>query len=559
VLPSAPDAAGLATLAAELRLPVPVCALLLRRGFGLPDDAKRYLRPRLEQLHDPGLMRGMADAVARLTQAIDGGETILVHGDYDVDGMSSTALLVRVIRALGGTAVPFIPHRLTDGYDLSDAGVDAAIREGARVLLTCDCGTSALAAVARACAAGIDVIISDHHLPGGPLPDCLAILNPRQPGCEYPDKSLVAAGIAYKLAIALVRAMGGDESLVHRHLDLVALATVADVAPLRGENRVLARLGLRMLSQRPSVGLRALVRAVGLDGKAITAGRVGFVLAPRLNAVGRIGRAIRGVELLLADDEHTANAIARELEEMNRERQRIDRETLAVAMRRVESLDLDESVGLVIAEPGWHPGVIGIVASRVVEEVCRPTVLIALEGDVGKGSGRSIPAFDLHAALSSCRDLFVRFGGHRAAAGVTIASSRVEEFTERFNAVAREALSPDDLVHELRVDFELPLCHATEELDALLRHFEPFGIGNPAPVFVARGVRLAGAPRTVGQGHLKLRLEQEGAVLDAIGFGLGALAVDLRADARVDVAFRLELDEWDGAPRLQARLADVRV
>ena len=558
MLPSAPDAAGLATLAAELRLPAPVCALLLRRGFGLPDDAKRYLRPRLEQLHDPGLMRGMADAVARLTRAIDGGETILVHGDYDVDGMSSTALLVRVIRALGGTAVPFIPHRLTDGYDLSDAGVDAAIRGGARVLLTCDCGTSALAAVARACAAGIDVIISDHHLPGGPLPDCLAILNPRQPGCEYPDKSLVAAGIAYKLAIALVRAMGGDESLVHRHLDLVALATVADVAPLRGENRVLARLGLRLLSQRPSVGLRALVRAVGLDGKSITAGRVGFVLAPRLNAVGRIGHAIRGVELLLADDEHTANAIARELEEMNRERQRIDRETLATAMRRVESLDLDASVGLVIAEPGWHPGVIGIVASRVVEEVCRPTVLIALEGDVGKGSGRSIPAFDLHGALTSCRDLFMRFGGHRAAAGVTIASSRVEEFAERFNAVAREALSPDDLVHELRVDLELPLGHATEELDALLRHFEPFGIGNPAPVFVARGVRLAGAPRTVGQGHLKLRLEQEGAVLDAIGFGLGALAADLRADERVDVAFRLELDEWDGAPRLQARLADVR-
>jgi single-stranded-DNA-specific exonuclease len=558
VLPSAPDAAGLATLAAELRLPPPVCALLLRRGFGLPDDAKRYLRPRLEQLHDPGLMRGMADAVARLTRAIDGGETILVHGDYDVDGMSSTALLVRVIRALGGTAVPFIPHRLTDGYDLSDAGVDAAIREGARVLLTCDCGTSALAAVARACAAGIDVIISDHHLPGGPLPDCLAILNPRQPGCDYPDKSLVAAGIAYKLAIALMRAMGGDESLVHRHLDLVALATVADVAPLRGENRVLARLGLRLLSQRPSIGLRALVRAVGLDGKSITAGRVGFVLAPRLNAVGRIGHAIRGVELLLADDEHTANAIARELEEMNRERQRIDRETLATAMRRVESLDLDASVGLVIAEPGWHPGVIGIVASRVVEEVCRPTVLIALEGDVGKGSGRSIPAFDLHGALTSCRDLFVRFGGHRAAAGVTIAASRVEEFAERFNAVAREALSPDDLVHELRVDLELPLGHATEELDALLRHFEPFGIGNPAPVFVARGVRLAGAPRTVGQGHLKLRLEQEGAVLDAIGFGLSVLAADLRADERVDVAFRLELDEWDGAPRLQARLADVR-
>jgi single-stranded-DNA-specific exonuclease len=558
VLPAPAGTPALQALSAALRLPDPVCALLVRRGMGEPDDAKRYLRPRLEQLHEPALMRGMADAVARLTSAIGHGETILVHGDYDVDGMASTALLVRVIRALGGTAVPFIPHRLTDGYDLSDAGVDAAIRHGARVLLTCDCGTSALAAVARACDAGIDVIITDHHLPGGPLPDCLAILNPRQPACEYPDKSLVAAGIAFKLAIALLRAMGADESLAHRHLDLVALATVADVAPLRGENRVLARLGLRKLTQRPSIGLRALVRAVGLDGKAITAGRVGFVLAPRLNAVGRIGHALRGVELLLADDEHSANVIARDLEEMNRERQRIDRETLAAAMRRVDALDLDESVGLVIAEPGWHPGVIGIVASRIVEEVCRPTVLIALDGDVGKGSGRSIPAFDLHAALSSCRDLFIRFGGHRAAAGVTIDRSRVDAFAERFNAVARQALGPDDLLPELRVDLELPLGDASMELEALLRHFEPFGLGNPAPVFVARGVRLVGAPRTVGEGHLKLRLEQNGAVLDAIGFGLGARADDLRADARVDVAFRLELDEWNGAPRLQARLADVR-
>jgi single-stranded-DNA-specific exonuclease len=503
-------------------------------------------------------MRGMSDAVARLTAAIHSGETILVHGDYDVDGMSSTAILVRVIRALGGTAVPFIPHRITDGYDLSDAGVDAAIREGAKVLLTCDCGTSALAAVARACAAGIDVIITDHHLPGGPLPDCLAILNPRQPDCAYPDKSLVAAGIAFKLAIALLRAMGADEALAHRHLDLVALATVADVAPLRGENRVLARLGLRLLSRHPSVGLRALVRAVGLDGRPITAGRVGFVLAPRLNAVGRIGHAMRGVELLLADDEHTANAIARELEEKNRERQEIDRETLAAAMRRVDALDLDESVGLVIAEPGWHPGVIGIVASRVVEEVCRPTVLVALEGDLGKGSGRSIPAFDLHAALSSCRDLFLRFGGHRAAAGVTIERSRVDTFAERFNEVARQALAPDDLMPELRIDLDVPLADATMELEALLRHFEPFGLGNPAPVFVARGVRIVGPPRTVGQGHLKLRLEQEGALLDAIGFGLGGLAEGLRQNARVDVAFRLELDEWEGAPRLQARLADVR-
>lgn len=558
VFPDAPDAAVVAALSAALRLPPPICALLARRGFVEIDGAKRFLRPRLDQLHDSASMHGMSDAVERITRAIAAGERIMVHGDYDVDGMTSTALLVRVIRELGGTATPFIPHRVRDGYDLSDAGVDAAIADGARILLTADCGTSAHAAVARACAAGIDVIVTDHHLPGGPLPECLAILNPRQPLCTYPDKSLVAAGIAFKLALALVRAAGASESLVHRHLDLVALATIADVAPLRGENRVLARLGLRVLANQPSIGLRALIRAAGLDGKALTAGRVGYVLAPRLNAVGRIGHGLRGVELLLADDEHTANAIARELEEMNRERQQIDRETLATAMKRLDSIDLDDTAGLVMAEPGWHPGVIGIVASRLVEEVCRPTVLVALEGDMGKGSGRSIPAFDLHGALARCRDLLVRFGGHRAAAGISIERGRVDDFAERFNDVAKETLSPQDLVHDLRIDLELALSDADFELDALLRHFEPFGIGNAAPVFIARGVRLSAPPRAVGDGHLKLRLEQNGAYLDAIGWGLGPLAATLSQGDAIDAAFRLERDDWNGASRMQARLADIR-
>jgi single-stranded-DNA-specific exonuclease len=312
------------------------------------------------------------------------------------------------------------------------------------------------------------------------------------------------------------------------------------------------------MTHDPSIGLRALIRAAGLDGKAITAGRVGFVLAPRLNATGRMAHALRGVELLLADDEPSANVIARELEEVNRERQHVDRETLAAAMRRVDALDLDDTFGIVIAEPDWHPGVIGIVASRVVEETCRPTVLVALEGSVGKGSGRSIPAFDLHGALSECRDLFLRFGGHRAAAGITIDRARVSEFTTRFNAVARSVLTPDDLIPELRIDLELPLAAASMELDALLHHFEPFGIGNATPVFVARQVRIVGQPRTVGQGHLKVRLEQDGVFLDAIGFGLAGLADSLRQNDLVDAAFRLERDDWDGAPRLQARLADLR-
>jgi single-stranded-DNA-specific exonuclease len=525
-----------------------------------PESAKVYLRPGKEGLHEPADMLGLTRAVERLSLALRRGEMILVHGDYDVDGICSTTILVRTLRALGGRAEPFIPHRVRDGYDLSMAGGEAAQRAGASVLLTCDCGSSAHEAVASACAAGIDVIITDHHLPGGPMPDCLAILNPRQPGCEYPDKGLVAAGIAFKLALALVSEEGGSEEFVLRMLDLVALATVADVAPLRGENRVLVRHGLRMMARSSHVGLRALLRSAGLDDGPLTAGRVAYTLAPRLNAVGRLGHALRGVELLMQQEEAGANEIARELEELNRERQRVDGETLAQAMSQIESLDLDATAGVVLWGEGWHPGVIGIVASRVVEAVCRPTILVALDGDVGKGSGRSIPAFDLHAALGQCRDLLMRFGGHRAAAGITIGRAQLEEFSSRFVAVAAARLTPHDMEPALKLDMELPLSGATLELESYLKHFEPFGVGNAAPVFYARGARLENAPRTVGRdrAHLKLRLEQDGASLDAIGFGLGWMCPELEAGAVVDVAFRLERDEWNGEPRLQARLADVR-
>ena len=340
VLPSAPDEAAVAALASELHLPPVICALLLRRGYDTPESAKRYLRPRLEQLHDPALMLGMHTAVERLVRAIRERERILIHGDYDVDGMCSTTVLLRTIRRLGGNAIPFIPRRIEDGYDLSMAGVNAAIEASAKVLVTCDCGTNALAPVMEACRAGIDVIITDHHLPSGPLPSCLSVLNPKRDGCEYPDKDLAAVGIAFKLSLALTRAMGGQEDDVFRMLDLVALATIADVAPLRGENRVLARAGLKVMKESPNQGVRALLRSSGLEGKPLTAGRIGFILAPRLNAVGRLGHALRGVELLMSENEHEANTIARELEELNRHRQEVDRKTLARARELIEALDL---------------------------------------------------------------------------------------------------------------------------------------------------------------------------------------------------------------------------
>jgi single-stranded-DNA-specific exonuclease len=559
VLPPEPDAAAVAALAAELRLPEPVCRLLLARGHESPDAAKRFLRPRLEQLHDAGRMLSLDVAVERLARAVRGGETIMVHGDYDVDGICSTTLMTRALRAFGGTVVPFIPRRLEDGYDLTDAGVDAAILAGAKVVLTCDCGTSARVPVQRLCSAGIDVIVSDHHLPGGALPDCLAVLNPKRPGCEYPDKDLAAVGVAFKLALALARELGASENVVYHQLDLVALATIADIAPLRGENRVFTRYGLKLLQETTNPGLRALIRAAGLDGKTLTAGRVGFILAPRLNAAGRIGHALRGVDLLTTTSEADANRIARDLEEMNRQRQEMDRRIQDEALRKVDALDLDRTYGIVLADASWHAGVIGIVASRVVEQTGRPTVLVAIEGEQGKGSGRSIPGFDLHAALGECRELLVRYGGHKAAAGVTIEASKVDAFARRFAEVAQSRLTPDDLVPELRVDLEVSIDDVNDDLEALFRHFEPFGIGNPSPVLLARGVRLAGAPRIVGRDGLKLRLRTARGELDALGWGMAPQLVELHGTPVLDLAFRLERDEYQGASRLQARIADFHV
>jgi len=558
ILPEQPDRAVVRSLCDELLLPEPICRLLASRGHVPAESAKRYLRPRLDQLLPPEQLLDLGRAVERLVRAIRGGEIILVHGDYDVDGMSSTTLLTKAFRALGGTVVPFIPRRLADGYDLTDAGVRAAREAGATVVVTCDCGTSAVAPVRTLQSAGIDVIISDHHLPGGDLPNAYAILNPKRPGCGSEDKDLAAVGVAFKLALAVTRALGGNENVVFGMLDLVALATIADIAPLRGENRVFARYGLKMLGETKNLGLRALIRSAGLEGKPLTAGRVGYILAPRLNAVGRLGHALRGVELLTAESEHEANVIARELEELNARRQEIDRATVEQARRRVLTLDLDETFGIVLAEEGWHPGVIGIVASRIVEEFGRPTILIALEGNEGKGSGRSIFRFDLHAGIGGCRHLLERFGGHRSAAGVTIARDRVDEFARCFNDAARAALTPEDLIPELRVDLEVALVDLTPGFEALLRHLEPCGVGNPSPMLVSRGVRLAAPPRVVGQGGLKLRLQTDHDPLEAIGWSLGNRIGELDLSRPFDIAYRLERDEYQGVSRLQAKLVDFR-
>lgn len=544
-------------LVRELRLPEPLCRLLVARGHDSA-TARAFLRPSLGALHDPGRLTDLELAVQRLEAAIEGGETILVHGDYDVDGMCAAALYTRVLRRLGARVVPFVPHRTRDGYDLGRAGIRRAAEAGASLILTADCGVVAHDAVAAAARTGIDVVVTDHHTPGPTLPAAAAVVNPKRADCDYPDP-LSGTGVAYKVALALARARGLADEEIHYTLDLVALATVADVMPLVGENRVLTRFGLRVLRQTRNAGLAALVASTRLNDRPLTAGHLSHVLAPRLNAVGRLEDADTGLRLLLAEG-GDATRLAAELETVNARRKEVDREILEEALGLLDGYDPGRDRGVVLAREGWHPGVIGIVASRIVERLHRPAVLIAIPRDgLARGSARSIPGFDLLEAVRAAGQHLERFGGHRAAAGFDIRRDRIDAFRAAFAEAARERL-PEAPVPELRIDLELGVGEITAELVRYLAHAGPFGIGNPTPVFALRGVR-AGAVRAVGReaSHLKLRLRDGDAQIDAIGFRMadshGPVA---RGGEPLDAAVHLQEDQWNGRRRLQARLVDLR-
>jgi single-stranded-DNA-specific exonuclease len=540
-------------LAATLRLPAPLAALLIQRGHGSEEAARRYLRPALSDLSDPHALAGMADAVQAIVATVRAGGRIMVHGDYDVDGQCASALLTRALRFAGADVLPFLPHRLRDGYDFGPAGLEAAKAAGVALIITCDCGITAYDTVVAARAAGIAVVITDHHLPGVEVPPAIAVVDPQRADDTSGATLLCGTGIAFKLVQALVTALGLPPNLPFHLLDLVALATVADVVPLQGENRALVKHGLKLLSQSRWPGVQALVDVTGLAGKEIRARHVGFVLGPRLNAAGRVGDATDGLRLLLSDDPIEAATLAQQLDSMNVERQALDQRMLDEALEQVErTADMERDAGLVLVGDGWHPGVVGIVASRVVERYGRPTFLIAFDGDIGKGSGRSTSRFNLHAALLSCGDLLERYGGHHMAAGLTIRRGRLDAFRERFGDVARQSLSPEDLGPEQRVDLELVLSQVTPELERLCRYLEPCGQGNPSPVFGVRGVRFTNRS-VVGNGHLKGFLEDGTGRLCAIGFQW-ADRVPWLGDGLVDAAFRIETNDWNGFSTLQARL-----
>lgn len=582
--PDAADASVFATLAEGLRpqgdragkpaLPEAVLRLLAARGVHGVDDAKRFLRPALADLMPAEALTDLERAADRLAAAVDARELIVVHGDYDVDGMCATALLTRVLREAGGTVEPFIPDRRADGYDLGPAGLRFAVAQGARLVCTCDCGTTAVETARALRAAGIDLIITDHHRLGADVPDAFALVNPQRESevGARADGQLAAVGVAWKLmrtTVPRVARVRGDDALraqllqlVDDQLELVALATVADVARLVGDNRIFVSEGLKRLAAPRNQGLKALIRSAGLDEKRITAGRLGYTVAPRLNALGRIRHAMQGVELLLEDDPSRALDLARLCNEANAERQELDKAVLESARAQLGDIDLAHARGLVLSGEGWEPGVIGIVASRIVELTHRPTFLIAVADDgrtrVGKGSGRSVPGFDLHAALSACGDLLVKFGGHRAAAGLTIDPDRIPEFAARFDAAVRASISEDLLTPELRPDLELEIEAADLALVDALRFLEPFGMGNPAPVLVSRGVKLRGGPRTVGTDGLKLEFETASGPREAVGWGMAPRRGEIVRDGLLDVVYRLELNEFRGARTLQANLLDFR-
>lgn len=544
-------------LAEALSVPGPLARLLIQRGHGGADEAKQFLRPSLDALSDPLSLPDMDRAVAVVQQTVRAGRTILVHGDYDVDGQCGTALLTRALRTAGAQVVPFVPNRMRDGYDLGPAGLAAARAAGAGLIVTCDCGTTALETIAAARAEGMQVVVTDHHLPGT-LPEADAIVNPRRGDPDAPWANLCGTGVAFKLVQALAPALGLPEFLPLYLLDLVAIATVADVVPLTEENRVLTRFGLRKLQETRWPGVRALIEVAGLANRPVRAGHVAFVIGPRLNAAGRIGEAMDGLTLLLADDPADATERARRLETQNAQRQEMDARILQEAVEVVErEMDLTRDYGLVLARDGWHPGVIGIVASRVVERFSRPAILIALEGEVGKGSGRSIPGFDLHGALAACAPLLMRFGGHRMAAGLTVARDRLEAFRAAFNEAARARLAPDDLVPRQRIDAVVRLDEVSLDLERLLRHLEPCGAGNPTPVFGVTGVAVREA-RPVGANHLRLLLEDAAGRIPAIGFDWADRVNPDWWRAPVDVAFQLQQNEFRGDVSLQARIVGLR-
>ncbi len=561
------DGGAEVALASALSLHPVAARVLISRGYGTEETARAFLSESLTDLPDPFRMKGMFAAVQRIARAITDQHTVTLYGDYDVDGVSSTALLSSFLRDAGLSVRTYIPHRLGEGYGLNLPAIERIAAEGTHLLITLDCGITSHAEVARACALGLDVIVVDHHAVPETMPPALAVLNPLQPGCDYPTKWLCAGGVTFNLCMGLRKTLRErgffnatrPEPNLKQYLDLVALATIADVVPLVGANRIFVTHGLRELSFSRRPGVRALKEVADLSGAEVSAGQVGFRLGPRINAAGRLDDASIGLQLLLSKTFEEAAPLAKLLDAANAERQQIERSMVQAAIEQAEASMLRGVRGLVLADESWHPGVVGIVASRMVERFHRPTVVIGSYQGTWRGSGRSVDGFHLYDSLKACEHHLAKFGGHKAAAGLSIDPLKLQAFRDEFERVTHESLGDDNLSPRCRIDAVVNPAELTEETVKSLQKLAPFGMGNPEPVLAAK--QLKANPRllpnkTLGEpDHLKLSLESA-PKFDVIGFRFAEKAA--LTEGPIDLAFQVSIEVFRGVSRLSLKLKDLR-
>ena len=552
------------------KLPEPLARALLLRGIDNLERARRYFRPSLEDLHDPFLMQDMDEAVDRVIQAIQNEETLLVFGDYDVDGTTSTALLTAFLREVGANVDYYVPDRFEDGYGLGETGIDYAAEIGAGLIIAVDCGVTAIKEALYARAKGIDLIICDHHTPKDTLPEAIAVLDPKREDCEYPFKELSGCGVSFKLVQAILERLGKSQEQAFRYLDLVALSTASDIVPICGENRVLMAEGLQILRQNPRLGFRKLAEQAHLDFSTCTTSQIVFSIGPRINAAGRLGDACQAVALLLEQDEARAFDFASNLEQLNLKRRTLDRETLNVAVDMAQRQLADRTrYTIVLHRPEWHLGVIGIVASRLVERFYRPTIMMCTNNGRVKGSARSIGGLNIYQALEACKDVLIEFGGHNFAAGLSLHEEDIPSFQQCFEETVSDMITPDILRPVIEIDASLDLNDIDDRFWAVLKQFAPFGPQNTKPVFQASDLELAGQPHSVGRenAHLRFKVRQResrnGRSMDVIGFNMGK-QIDMLFDSQrqglpIDLLFSIEENYWKGRTTLQLKARDLRL
>ena len=543
-----------------LNVPEAIARLLAIRGISSFEDAKQFFRPSLNELYDPFLMKDMDRASERLSLAIRSNEKVLVYGDYDVDGTTATAIVYNFLKEFGVVLDYYIPHRFKEGYGINPEGVQYAYEMGAQVIVSVDCGITAIEEAEEIKALGMDLIICDHHTVGATLPDAYAVLDPKREDCSYPFDGLSGAGVGFKLVQSTLARLGLPAKIAYDYLDLLAVSIASDIVPIIDENRILMWAGLDRLRTNPRVGIQALMDHIRVPQAELDTKKIVFSIGPRINAAGRMGDASTAVKLLIAKDEPEAKLMARELESINAKRRNTDTTTMNEAVEQIEEqLNMDRISALVLFNPDWHLGVIGIVASRLVDLYHRPTIMLSeVDGKI-KGSARSIRGFNIYEAILECEDLLEQFGGHEYAAGLTLKNGALKEFRNRMNSKAVEELSGSSFEAELLVDAEINLSEIDGKFWKLLHQFQPFGPGNTKPLFASRGLSKVGVPTIVGNGHLKLRLKQEESpIFDAIGFNMHDLMPIVRDEKKFDIAYELEENTWNGNTTIQIHLRDIK-